>query len=155
MIEDSYALSPLQQGLLFHSLYAPHSGVDIEQIVCALHEDLKVRAFEAAWQRVIQRHAALRTSFRWTDLDQPVQEVQAIVQCPLEQQDWRGLSNDEAETRWAAYVQADRQRSFDLGYAPIMRLAVFRLAEADYRFIWTFHHALLDGRSFLLILKEV
>lgn len=155
MLEDSYALSPLQQGMLFHSLSAPHAGVEIEQVVCALHENLKAGAFEAAWQSVIQRHAVLRTSFRWQDLDQPLQEVQATVHCRLEQHDWRGLPADEGETRLAAFLQADRRRRFELDRAPLLRLTLIRLAEAEYRFIWTFHHALLDGRSFLLVLKEV
>ena len=36
-----------------------------------------------------------------------------------------------------------------------MRLALFRVAEADYQLVWTSHHALLDGRSRLVLLKEL
>ena len=35
-IEDLYPLSPLQEGLLFHSLYAPGSGVYLSQVLCRL-----------------------------------------------------------------------------------------------------------------------
>ena len=39
-IEDIYPLSPLQQGLLFHTLETPGSGVYLQQLSCLLHGDL-------------------------------------------------------------------------------------------------------------------
>lgn len=145
----------MQQGMLFHSLYAPQSGVDIEQMVITLRENLGVPAFERAWLRVVERHPVLRTSFRWEGLDQPFQDVHREVSLPLTQQDWRGLSAGQQEIRLKAYLQSDRRHGFDLTQAPLMRLAVFRLGEADYRCIWTFHHILLDGRSFPILMGEV
>src|SRR3990172_8465745 len=103
-IEDSYPLSPMQQGMLFHTLYAQQSGGDIEQVICALHENLNAVAFERAWQRVVEQHPVLRTSFRWEGLDEPLQQVHHQVRLPLEQQDWRGLSAKERENRLHAYL---------------------------------------------------
>ncbi len=145
----------MQQGMLFHSLYAPQSGVYIQQLICALPENLNVSAFERAWQRVVKRHPVLRASFRWEGLDEPLQEVHQHVRLPVAEQDWRGLSARQQENRLEAYLQADRQRGFKLTEAPLMRLALFRVAAADYRLIWTSHHTLLDGRSRLLVLKEL
>ena len=62
-IQDVYPLSPLQEGMLFHSLYAPESGVYVEQLSCELLGPLDVAAFERAWGRVIERHAILRTAW--------------------------------------------------------------------------------------------
>jgi hypothetical protein len=39
-ITESYPAWPMQQGMFFNSLSAPHSRVDIEQILCTLPEDL-------------------------------------------------------------------------------------------------------------------
>ncbi len=64
-IEDIYELSPLQQGMLFHTLVVPHSGVYFEQFCYALQTQLNVPAFKKAWQRVLDRHPILRTSFYW------------------------------------------------------------------------------------------
>ena len=64
-LEDVYPLSPLQEGMLFHSLYAPDSGVYVEQLSCALDGPLDQAAFARAWERVVERHAVLRTAFVW------------------------------------------------------------------------------------------
>ncbi len=154
-VVDSYSLSPLQQGMLFHNQYDRDSGVDIQQMICALDEELNVPLFHRAWQKVVERHAVLRTSFRWEGLTEPLQEVHRDVGLPLEQQDWRDLPAPERERQLQAYLEADRRRGFDLGQAPLMRLALFRLAEADYRLVWTSHHAVLDGRSRPIVVREV
>ncbi|PSB29399.1 non-ribosomal peptide synthetase [Stenomitos frigidus] len=154
-METSYPLSPMQQGMLFHSLHEPENGVDLEQIVCTLRENLELPLFIQAWEQVIERHPILRTSFRWSDLDEPSQQVYQGIQLPLTQYDWQDIPAAEKLDRHQTYLKDDRQRGFDLAHAPLMRLALFRLADAEYRLVWTFHHILLDGRSFTLLLKEV
>ena len=62
-IEDFYPLSPAQQGILFHSLYQPESGVYSGQLLCVLRGDLNVSAFRNSWQKVVDRHPILRTCF--------------------------------------------------------------------------------------------
>ena len=46
-IADQYSLTPMQEGMLFHSLSVRRPGVDVEQIFCAWHEDVNVAAFAA------------------------------------------------------------------------------------------------------------
>ncbi len=62
-IESIYPLSPMQEGMLFHSLYEPESGVYFEQFSFTVHGNLDVSAFELAWRQVVERHPALRTLF--------------------------------------------------------------------------------------------
>ena len=63
--EAPYRLSPLQEGMLVESLMARGPGVDITQVVCTLREEIDPHKMEAAWQQVLERHDALRISFRW------------------------------------------------------------------------------------------
>ena len=154
-IEDAYPLSPMQQGMLFHSLLAPDSGVDIEQLYCELHEVLDVAAFQRSWRCVIERHRVLRTSFCWQGVDEPQQEVQSVVELPWEEQDWRNVPLDERKERLAAFLISDRRRGFNMIQAPLMRLTLFHWSNAESRLIWTFHHVLLDGRPFVQLLREV
>jgi len=153
-IQENYPLSPMQQGMLFHGLSAPHSGVDIEQVICALPEEVNVVAFHQAWERAVERHAILRTGFSWSGLE-PRQEVHRRVRLHFEQKDWRGLEEREQEYRLEAFLQAERRRGFELAVPPLMRLALFRVAETKSIFAWTFHHLLLDGRSLAVLLNEV
>lgn len=152
---DTYPLSPMQQGMLFHYVSEQNSGVDIEQIIFSLPEDLNIQAFRSAWEQVVSRHAVLRTSFRWEKLAEPLQDVHQEVSFPYIEKDWSGLSNTDQAKELDHYFQTDRQLGFDLSKAPNLRLMVARLAEGMYKCVWTFHHILLDGRSFPIVLNEV
>lgn len=154
-IEDFYPLSPMQQGMLFHSLYAPNSGVYIQQMICGLHENLNVSAFKQAWRRVVDRHPIFRTSFWLKGANQPFQQVHRQVALPWQEHDGRGWSVSEREKQLETYLQEDRRQGFVLTQAPLIRLALFQMGEADYQFVWTSHHALLDGRSRFVVLQEL
>lgn len=88
--EDVYPLTPLQQGLLFHSLYEPQSGVYIEQLSCLLRGHLDHAAFIDAWRMVIGRSTPLRTAFMWQELDNPMQVVLPGEAPPLSS--WIGVT---------------------------------------------------------------
>ena len=64
-VEDICPLSPLQQGLLFHELSEPGSGLYFNQTLLTLRGDLDVEAFRQAWQRVVDLHPILRSFFVW------------------------------------------------------------------------------------------
>ena len=117
-IEDIYELSPLQQGMLYHTLRDAESAVYFEQFAVPLAGALDVGAFERAWQEAARRHAALRTSFHWEELDKPLQVVHRRVELALERHDWRRHSPTERERRFDEFLRADRARGFELDQAP-------------------------------------
>ena len=145
----------MQQGMLFHSLMAPASGVYVEQLSATLHGDLNLDAFSRAWQQLLDRHTILRTAFVWEDLDEPLQVVYRKLEILLHSEDWRDLTPEEQAVRFDAYQQEQRKQGFDMADAPLMRVALIRVAADEYRFVWTFHHILLDGWSFPIILQEL
>ncbi|HLK58309.1 MAG TPA: amino acid adenylation domain-containing protein, partial [Chthonomonadaceae bacterium] len=151
--EVLYPLSPMQRGMLVESLGDQGLGANIEQIVLSLPEALDVSALARAWERVVARHAILRSRFLWERVAEPLQEVLPQVNVPLVQENWRSCV--DTGSRLEAYLRGDRAAGFDLAQAPLMRLALFQQGDHDYRLVWTFHHILLDGRSFPMVLKEV
>src|ERR1051326_3903165 len=154
-VEGFYPLSPMQQGMLYHTLYAPESGTYMQQVSCTLKGELNVAAFAHAWQEVIDRHPVLRSGFLWEKLKGPVQLVQRQVKLPLEQQDWQHFSPEQQETELEALLRADRGRGFVLAHAPLLRLFLLQLGTHAYQFIWSHHHILFDGWSVPLLLQEV
>jgi amino acid adenylation domain-containing protein len=154
-IEAIYPLSPLQQGILFHCLYAPESSVYFEHMGCVINGDLNVSAFERAWQKIVDTYAALRTAFVWEGLDEPLQVVGRKVQIRIDQRDWRELPLDEQQRQLEIYLEEDRRRGFDLHKAPLMRVTLIRLSEASYRFIWSHHHIVMDGWSAPLLMRQL
>lgn len=154
-IQDIYEVSPVQQGLLFHSLYASELAHYFVQIGFTIRGDLNVVAFEHAWQQVVARHTVLRTSFYWEEIDKPLQVVYRNVKVPLEQQDWRGIDPVEQHKRLNSFLKCDRNRGFDLSQVPLIRLTLMRLDNHSYQFVWSLHMIISDGWSFPLVLKEV
>src|SRR6185295_10976226 len=154
-IEDVYRLSPMQEGLLFHALYAPQSAVYFEQVSCRLEGQLAVESFRRAWAAVIGRHSVLRSRFVWEGVGQAVQVVEREVELPWVEEDWRGLSGAEQEQRLGVELERDRAAGFELGKAPLMRVTLLRLGAESYELIWSHHHLVLDGWSLPVLLKEV
>jgi amino acid adenylation domain-containing protein len=153
-IQDIYTLSPTQQGILFHILSAPNSGTYLEQTLCTLHGNLNFSIFERSWQQVVDRHPSLRTGFIWENIDKPVQVVHRQVKLQIQQYDWRGQSTPEQEAQLQAYLQADRRHGFELSEPPLMRLALIKISEDTYQFIWSAYHLVLDAWCLNILLQE-
>jgi amino acid adenylation domain-containing protein len=153
--EAIYPLSPSQQGMLFETLVAPESGIHIEQIVFDLHGRLDFPAFERAWQEVVKRHAILRTVFVWQEQEEPLQVVLEGVEVPLVRHDWRHLPASEQRRLLDAYLQADGRQGFEVSKPPLMRLALFQIAETDYKLVWSYHHILMDGWCRPIVFNEL
>ncbi|MDF5733398.1 MAG: condensation domain-containing protein, partial [Rhizonema sp. PD38] len=141
-IEDIYQLSPMQQGMLFHTLYAPDSGIYCQQFSCSFTGVLDVEAFGAAWQHVVQRHVVLRTAFIWERSDKPLQVVYRQVKVPLEIHSWLGVSPEQQQQQLATFFEKDQHLGFLLSRAPLMRLTLIQMSDDVYEFVWSYHHIL-------------
>jgi amino acid adenylation domain-containing protein/non-ribosomal peptide synthase protein (TIGR01720 family) len=150
-VADIYPLSPMQSGMLFHTLYAPGSSVYLNQLRADI-DGLDVARFSAAWAAVTARHDILRTGFvpqgeGW------LQWVARSVELPLKHHDLRGRHDLAAALDDMA--SADLKQGFDVTHAPLQRLALVRVDTHRYHFMWTHHHVLMDGWSVAQLLGEV
>jgi non-ribosomal peptide synthetase component F/acyl carrier protein len=152
-VEDIYPLSPMQQGMLFHTLLDTKAGDYLTQLTGTIEGEATLAAFREAWHEVIRRHPVLRTAFVWETLDQPLQVVHREAKLPYTQHDWRGRTGWQSDFK--RFLAEDRAAGFDLAAPPLMRLTIFRIADQSYRFVWTHHHLLLDGWSLPLVMKEL
>ena len=152
-IQDAYALCPMQEGILFHCLAEPGTGLYVVQQSFRL-EGADEGALRHAFQHVVDRHAVLRTAFAWQGLEKPLQLVGREVRLPWEDLDWSHLAPDAEAERLRAFLDEDRRRGFDFSRAPLLRVAAIRTGAA-LELVFTFHHLLLDGWSTALLLNEV
>jgi hypothetical protein len=150
-----YPLSAMQQGLLFHSLLAPGSGVYSPHIVLELAGPIDVAPLRASWTDAIRDHAVLRSGFFWEQRDEPFQMVSREAQLPWVEQDWSGLAPAEQAQRLDDFIAASRSQPFDLHRPPLMRLTWIRLGRDRHTLIWAYHHLILDGWSAARVLEQV
>lgn len=153
-IEAIYPLSPMQQGMLFNTLYHADANTDFIQQRYILHGDLNAPLLRAAWSEVVARHAILRTQFRWEDAKQPLQIVWSTCELPWQEYDWSQCSPVEQEMRLLELLQQDFAQGFNLKKAPLFRLSLVRLSHEVHQLIWSYHHILLDGWSLDIIQRE-
>ncbi|MGJ7517642.1 non-ribosomal peptide synthase/polyketide synthase [Pseudomonas baetica] len=151
-IEDVYPLSPMQAGLLFHSLYESQSGAYVNQLSVEAR-GLDAERLGLAWQALLDSHAILRSSFHFPEgFEAPVQLVHRHLQLPMTRLDWRG--RDDQEQALAQLIESERLQ-LDPTRAPLMCLTLVRLDDDRQQLIYTHHHLLLDGWSNSLLLSEV
>jgi natural product biosynthesis luciferase-like monooxygenase protein/amino acid adenylation domain-containing protein len=153
--EDVYPLSPIQEGVLFHTLEAPRSGVYCEQLVLSHGPGVEEAALREAWRGALERHASLRCSFHWEGLERPVQAVHSRVELPFEVLDWSAVPPHAVSERLQALLREERRRGFELSRPPLMRLALVRLQDGGHHLVWTYHHLLVDGWATAVLLEEV
>ncbi len=162
-LEDLYPLAPPQLCLLSGPLDAPSSALSIGQLACTFDGPLDAAAFAAAWQRLVDRHAALRTIFVRHRADEPLQAVLRRAELPVASEDWRGQAAGDQEARWERLLGDDRRRGFSLGgepggtseRTPLLRLTLVRTGERRHRLLWSFHRLLFDGSCLAPLFAEL
>ncbi|RJX83248.1 amino acid adenylation domain-containing protein, partial [Pseudomonas sp. LS-2] len=152
-VEDLYVLSPMQRGMLFHTVYEPQGRSYTNQVRLDV-EGLDPQRFRAAWQATVDAHDVLRSSFVWQgSLDQPVQVVHRRVTLPFSVLDWQDRKDWFQALEGLALTELEQ--GFDLTRAPLLRLLLVRTGAERYHLIYTHHHILMDGWSASQLMGEV
>ncbi|HLP57177.1 MAG TPA: amino acid adenylation domain-containing protein, partial [Candidatus Deferrimicrobium sp.] len=152
-IENILALSPLQEGMLFHYLQDTHSEFYFEQLSLEISGLIDVPLFEKAWNIVIAANEMLRTVFRWEKLEKPSQIILKEHKCKMFFHDLSNRDSDQKQTALEEIKRKDRHETFDLQEVPF-RVILCKLAEKKFEMIISNHHILYDGWSNGIILKE-
>ncbi|MBK5304814.1 MULTISPECIES: non-ribosomal peptide synthetase [Gammaproteobacteria] len=152
MIEDVYPLTPMQEGMLLHTLLEPGTGLYYMQDRYRINSELDPQRFAQAWQAVIARHEALRASFCWNVGEDMLQVIHKPGSTPIEYLDWSAVAETEQEPKLQALLKSEREAGFDLLNQAPFHLRLIRVAAARYWFMMSNHHILIDAwcRSLLM-----
>jgi len=150
-IQDIYALSPLQDGILFHHLLATDGDPYLLAGQMAFADRALLDRYLAAVQQVVNRHDILRTAFVWEQLTSPAQVVWrhaplSVTEVDLDPQD--GPAHEQLSRRFDP-----RHYRLDLTQAPLLRFIIAREPDSDRWLVMQQLHHLVGDHSTLEILN--
>ena len=145
----------MQMGMLFSSKYNSDANIYHNVSSFRLKAVLEIKHLQTAVDNLVNRHPILRTSFNLGDFSQPLQIVDQKVSIPLQLEDLQHVSESKQEEIIAEFFETEKKEKFDWKQAPLLRLQIHRLTPEKFQFSLTFHHAILDGWSFALMLSEL
>jgi amino acid adenylation domain-containing protein len=144
----------MQLALLSPALLGPSNGFYVEQLILSIDEKLDITSLQEAWNILHERHDALRISFIWEDQIEPRQIINEIAR-PIISHLEMSIGDLEHRDALKAFLDEDRLIPISMSCAPLSRLAVLSSGDERHHFVWTFPHAILDGRSISIILEEL
>ncbi|WP_353230570.1 non-ribosomal peptide synthetase [Pseudomonas qingdaonensis] len=151
-IEDVYPLTPMQEGMLLHTLLEPGTGIYYMQDRYRINSEIDPQRFAQAWQAVVARHEALRASFCWNAGEGMLQIIHKPGTTPIDYQDWSADPQADHEARLQALHKQEREAGFELLQQAPFHLRLIRVGQAQYWFMMSNHHILIDAwcRSLLM-----
>ena len=150
-VQDIYPLAPLQQGILFHHLLGETGDSYLLRTVLAFDSRVRLDAFLAALQRVVDRHDILRTAIAWDGLAAPVQVVLREARLTIHE------APTEANALERLLAATDpATHAIDLRTAPLLATRVqFDPASGEWLLALSNHHIVCDHITLELMIEEI
>ncbi|MCK4257387.1 MAG: amino acid adenylation domain-containing protein [Halanaerobiales bacterium] len=154
-VQDILALSPLQEGMLYHYLKRPESDQYFVQLCLNLTGSINNDIFKKAWNYVVQTNEMLRTVFMWETFKNPIQVVLKKRDVEIQEYDFSDIENIAARTKRLNQVkEKDKNNKFQLESGSLFRIILCKLSQNNYEMIISYHHIVYDGWSNGIVLKE-
>jgi non-ribosomal peptide synthase protein (TIGR01720 family) len=154
-IEDIYPLTPIQEGMLFHSLYDSSSSAYYQQMSYRLRGDLDITLVKKSLNELFKRYDILRTIFVHENVDRPLQVVLEEREVEFYYEDLsKTMAGRDKEKFIREFKEKDKRRSFDLSEDVLMRAAFLRLGISEYELTWSYHHILMDRWCFGIFISD-
>ncbi|WP_162309047.1 non-ribosomal peptide synthetase [Brevibacillus antibioticus] len=154
-VQKIYNLTPMQEGMLYHSLLSQDSHMYFEQATLTITGELDLELLEQSVNLLISRHEVLRTNFVHEKLKKPQQVVFQERPIKLHVEDISSLSKVEEIGYLKQFIQQDKQKGFDLLRDPLLRFSVIKVAPKQYKLIRSYHHIIMDGWSQSVFTQEL
>ncbi|QDY84671.1 amino acid adenylation domain-containing protein [Paenibacillus polymyxa] len=154
-IQDMYELTPMQKGILYHSMKDSQQNFYYVQGYAQLEGNIDPHILEKGFNFVIQKHDVLRTAFVQEKLKQPIQIVLKHREAKLEVRDITHLNKADQESFIERYKEEDRAKPYQLAKDVLIRLHLIKTSYSKYILLWNFHHIVMDGWCWSLVFEEI
>ncbi len=143
-----------QQRLWFLYQWQPDSPWYNTSVAYRVEGPFDLAALERSLNDLVQRHAALRTTFPIVGED-PVQRVAPSWPIPLTHYDLSAQPATEGDAAARQLIEEASTQPFDLVNGPVLRAVTVRLNEATHYFLLSMHHIVSDGWSMQILMREL
>ncbi|MRG28226.1 amino acid adenylation domain-containing protein [Laceyella tengchongensis] len=151
---DIYSLSPMQEAMLFHSLYDQGNSYFL-QMVMKTEGDLDPALLEKSMNVLIQRYEVFRTVFVYKGMTKPRQVVLKERKFKIGVRDLSHLPESERTSAFSQLLRQDQETPFDLTKDILWRVTVVHMGEGHHHIIFSSHHILTDGWCMGIILEDL
>ncbi|WP_339158297.1 amino acid adenylation domain-containing protein [Paenibacillus sp. FSL W8-0186] len=155
-------LTPMQEGMLFHSYLNPESTAYFEQFACTVTGQLDVGLLERSFNALIDKYDVLRLNFLHENMKNPKQIIFKKRSMSVLYEDISQMDKAEQELYIQRFIEADQKKGFDLAKDMLLRAAVLQTdqeidqqAGRRYKLIWSYHHIIMDGWCLKTIVQEL
>ncbi|WP_123417576.1 non-ribosomal peptide synthase/polyketide synthase, partial [Pseudomonas brassicacearum] len=153
-VQDIYALTPLQEGILYHHVAAAKGDPYLQYILFAFDSRAHLDLFAKALQSVVSRHDILRTGVVWEGIDEPVQVVWRETRLGFDEIVLDAAAGDIA--RQLREHLDPRHYRLDIRQAPMMRIGYAQdVANNRWVGMLLFHHMIDDATSLAMLAAEI
>ncbi|WP_326822070.1 non-ribosomal peptide synthetase [Streptosporangium sp. NBC_01756] len=143
-LRDILPLTPLQEGLYFHSVFDDDSaGSYVEQQILTLDGDVDADRLAAAATRLLALYPNLAARFVALADGRVVSVLESGVRAPFTTLERPGITGEELRD----YAERDRRAGIDLATGPLMRYTLIRTGPRRNVLVQTVHHIIADGWS--------
>jgi thioesterase domain-containing protein len=152
--DSDLPLSFAQERLWFLEHAGGKSGAYNMPSAQRLIGSLNITAFKQAVAQIVQRHEALRTTFKRVKFS-AVQLVNPTLSIDVPVVDLQGLPLQEQSTEVQRAIAQEIQRPFDLAKGPLLRVLLLRVGEQEHILLVVMHHIISDAWSVGIFMQEL
>ncbi|WPS88761.1 amino acid adenylation domain-containing protein [Brevibacillus halotolerans] len=154
-VKDIYSLSPMQRGMLFHTLKDKENLAYFDQTTFQIEGDICVESLEKSFNELIRKYDVLRTIFLYQKLKEPMQVVLKERTANIHYEDFSMKSESDKAKALRVAKQRDRDEGFDLSRDILMRLSLLKVAPNQYELVISSHHIIIDGWCTGILYQEL
>ncbi len=154
-IQRVYPLTPMQEGMMYHSILEPDSSFYFTQLELCITGDLDLAVLEKSIEYLLRSYDILRTVFVHQQVQRPRQIVLAERQAKVHFEKIMDMEPAYQKEYLEEYKGKNQAKGFNLAKDTLFRVAVFQLTDETYHFIWSNHHILIDGWSLGVLMKKL
>ncbi|WP_339998121.1 amino acid adenylation domain-containing protein [Priestia aryabhattai] len=152
-IKRMYPLTPMQEGILFHTLQDESNESYVVQGIFKSDKSIDINTFKRALQLLSEKHEVLKTNIFSSQLSEPRQVILKNKEIEFSHIDIS--DTNDSKLLFKSIAKDDLIRGFNLERESLIRFAFVKQSEEEFKLIMTFHHIIMDGWCMSVLMNDL